>query len=122
MRDFCDSFDHLHPIATANGDLKDNQRPWALKAILSVIPPGSRVLEIGAGEPFIADILDRLGYEVWIVDPYDGTGNGPREYERFRRECQEFVSSAATFPNNCCTHRQPDLTAFTRFRFSIMCR
>jgi len=87
VRDFCDSFDQLHPIATANGDLKDNQRPWALKAILSVVPPGGRVLEIGAGEPFIADILDRLGYEVWVVDPYDGTGNGPLEYERFQKEC-----------------------------------
>jgi glycosyltransferase involved in cell wall biosynthesis/2-polyprenyl-3-methyl-5-hydroxy-6-metoxy-1,4-benzoquinol methylase len=87
VRDFCDSFDHLRPIATANGDLKDNQRPWVLKAILSIVSPGSRVLEIGAGEPFIADILDRLGYEVWVVDPYDGTGNGPVEYERFRTEC-----------------------------------
>jgi glycosyltransferase involved in cell wall biosynthesis/2-polyprenyl-3-methyl-5-hydroxy-6-metoxy-1,4-benzoquinol methylase len=86
-RDFSDSFDYLRPIATANGDLKDSQRPWALKAILSVVPPGSRVLEIGAGEPFIADILDRLDYEVWVVDPYDGTGNGPLEYERFRKEC-----------------------------------
>ena len=87
VRDFCDSFDHLNPISTANGDLKDNQRPWALKTILSIIPPNGRILEIGAGEPFIADILDRLGYEVWIVDPYDGAENGPLEYERFRHEC-----------------------------------
>src|SRR5262249_53783309 len=87
VRDFCDSFDHLHPLATANGDLKDSQRPWMLKAILSAVPPKSRVLEIGAGEPFVADILDRLGYEVWVVDPYDGSGNGPTEYERFRNEC-----------------------------------
>jgi glycosyltransferase involved in cell wall biosynthesis/2-polyprenyl-3-methyl-5-hydroxy-6-metoxy-1,4-benzoquinol methylase len=87
VRDFCDSFDHLNPIATANGDLKDCQRPWVLKAILSLVTPGGRVLEIGAGEPFIADILDRLGFEVWVVDPYDGTGNGPLEYERFRNEC-----------------------------------
>jgi glycosyltransferase involved in cell wall biosynthesis len=87
VRDFCDSFDHLHPIATANGDLKDCQRPWALKTILSRVRPGGRVLEIGAGEPFIADILDRLDFEVWVVDPYDGTGNGPLEYERFRSEC-----------------------------------
>lgn len=87
VRDYCDSFDNLRPIATANGDLKDNQRPWVLKAILSVVRPGGRILEIGAGEPFVADIFDRLGYEVWVVDPYDGTGNGPVEYERFRNEC-----------------------------------
>jgi glycosyltransferase involved in cell wall biosynthesis/2-polyprenyl-3-methyl-5-hydroxy-6-metoxy-1,4-benzoquinol methylase len=87
VRDYCDSFDNLRPIATASGDLKDNQRPWVLKAILSIVRPGGRILEIGAGGPFVADIFDRLGYEVWVVDPYDGTGNGPVEYERFRNEC-----------------------------------
>ena len=86
VRDFCDSFEHLRPIATANGG-PNTQRPWVLKAILAVVPPGSRVLEIGAGEPFIADILDRLGYEVWVVNPCDGTRNGSLEYERFRDEC-----------------------------------
>jgi Methyltransferase domain len=85
VRDFCDSFEHLRPVATANGD-PNSQRPWVLKAILAVVPPGSRVLEIGAGEPFIADILDRLGYEVWVVNPYDGTRDGSLEYERFRDE------------------------------------
>jgi glycosyltransferase involved in cell wall biosynthesis/2-polyprenyl-3-methyl-5-hydroxy-6-metoxy-1,4-benzoquinol methylase len=87
VRDYCDSFDNLRPIATVSGDLKDNQRPWVLKAILSMVRRGGRILEIGAGEPFVADIFDRLGYEVWVVDPYDGTGNGPVEYERFRNEC-----------------------------------
>jgi hypothetical protein len=82
-----DSFDYLHSIATAGGDLKDSQRSWVLKAILSLVPPCGRVLEIGGGEPFIADILDRLGYEVWIVDPFDGTANRPLDYERFRTEC-----------------------------------
>src|SRR3954470_17816750 len=70
VKDYCDSFDHLRPLATANADLKDVQRPWVLKAILSRVPRGGRVLEIGAGEPFVADILERLGYEVSIVDPY----------------------------------------------------
>jgi SAM-dependent methyltransferase len=26
---------------------------------------------------------------VWIVDPYDGSGNGPREFRRFRTECRD---------------------------------
>ena len=86
VSDFCDSVDHLPTLATANGDLKDVQRPWVLKAILGRVPRGGKLLEIGAGEPLVADLLRRLGYEVWIVDPYDGTGNGPREFERFRRE------------------------------------
>jgi hypothetical protein len=89
VRDYCDSFDQLRPLATANQDLKDAQRPWMLKAILSQVPPGARLLEIGAGEPFVADMLERMGYEVTIVDPYDGSGNGPREYEIFRRQCPD---------------------------------
>jgi hypothetical protein len=87
VRDYCDSFDHLNPLATANGDLKDVQRPWLLKAILGQIPRGGRLVEIGAGEPWVADLLTRLGYEVWIVDPYDGSGNGPREYAAFSAQC-----------------------------------
>jgi 2-polyprenyl-3-methyl-5-hydroxy-6-metoxy-1,4-benzoquinol methylase len=89
VSDFCDSVDHLRPLSTLNGDLKDCQRPWALKAILSKFHRGSRILEIGAGEPIVGDILTRLGYKVWIVDPYDGSGNGPRQYEQYRRECPQ---------------------------------
>ncbi|MBN2405755.1 MAG: class I SAM-dependent methyltransferase [Coriobacteriia bacterium] len=86
VRDFCDSFDHLRWLATANGDLKDLQRPWMLKAILSRVGTrGGRLLEIGAGEPLVADLLQRLGHDVLIIDPYDGSGNGPRDYSRFRR-------------------------------------
>ena len=87
VRDYCDSFDHLRPLATANGDLKDLQRPWALKAVVGALGGrAGRILEIGAGEPLVADLLARLGHEVWVVDPYDGSGNGPVEYERFRDE------------------------------------
>jgi len=87
VRDYCDSFDHLRPLATLNGDLKDLQRPWMLKAVLGAARGRrGRLLEIGAGEPFVADLLQRLGHEVWIVDPYDGSGNGPREFRQFRSD------------------------------------
>lgn len=98
VRDYCDSFDHLRPLATGMGDLKDLQRPWALKAVLArVSARGARLLEIGAGEPFVADLLQRLGHEVWIVDPYDGSGNGPREFRRFRGECRDLKFVRAQF-------------------------
>ncbi len=100
VRDFCDSFDHIHPLATANGDLKDVQRPWMLKAILGKVKPGSRVLEIGAGEPFVADLLNRLGYEVWIVDPYDGSGNGPVDLAYFSAQCPAIRFIQAEFSDN----------------------
>lgn len=85
VRDYCDSADHLAPLATMSGDLKDVQRPWALKAVLGAARGRrGRVLEIGAGQPVVADLLQRLGHEVWVADPYDGSGNGPTEYRQFR--------------------------------------
>jgi glycosyltransferase involved in cell wall biosynthesis len=83
VRDYSDSCDNLRSL-TGNGDLKDCQRPWVLKAILSKVRAKGRLLEIGAGEPIVADLLQQLGYEVWIVDPYDGSGNGPTQYEQYR--------------------------------------
>jgi SAM-dependent methyltransferase len=79
VRDYCDSVDHLSPLAKANQDMKDVQRPWVLKAILGTVPVGGRLLEIGAGEPIVADLLARLGYEVWVIDPYDGRAGGPAD-------------------------------------------
>jgi hypothetical protein len=86
VRDYCDSADYLGALATNSGDLKDVQRPWLIKAILANVPSGGRLLEIGAGTPTVAHILARLGYDVTVVDPYDGSGNGPRDGERFRLE------------------------------------
>jgi uncharacterized UPF0146 family protein len=84
VRDFADSVDHMPGLAGANFDMKDLQRCWMLKAILGNVEPGGRLLEIGAGEPLVAGALSRAGYDVVVVDPYDGSGNGPREYETFR--------------------------------------
>jgi 2-polyprenyl-3-methyl-5-hydroxy-6-metoxy-1,4-benzoquinol methylase len=84
VRDFCDSVDQFGALATVSGDLKDVQRPWMIKAILGGVRPGGRLIEIGAGQPLVADMLTKLGYAVTIVDPYDGSGNGPREYAAFR--------------------------------------
>ena len=72
VRDYCDSADHLPALASVNGDLKDVQRPWTLKAILGRVPSGGRLLEIGAGDPHVADMLARIGYDVTLIDPYDG--------------------------------------------------
>jgi methyltransferase family protein len=83
VRDFCDSADHLAEVMLFNGDMKDVQRTWAIKTILGRVPIGGKLLEIGAGEPIVANALQTLGYDVTIIDPYDGTGNGPRAYEQF---------------------------------------
>lgn len=83
VRDYCDSWEHLRPLTSIAGDLKDVQRPWMVKAIVGSVPIGGRICEIGAGEPFVADFLAQCGFEVTIVDPYDGSGQGPVDYEAF---------------------------------------
>lgn len=84
VRDFCDSRDHLKFLSAIQSDLKDLQRPWTTKAILGLLPTGSRLLEIGAGEPVVAQLLCELGYVVTVVDPYDGSGRGPTAVAYYR--------------------------------------
>ncbi|MBV9009825.1 MAG: class I SAM-dependent methyltransferase [Verrucomicrobia bacterium] len=86
VRDYCDSCDYLPGLSTAQNDLKDLQRPWTLKAALGLTPPGGSLLEIGAGEPFVAALLSDLGYNVTVVDPYDGSGRGPTAFKHFVRK------------------------------------
>jgi hypothetical protein len=83
VRDYCESLDHLPQITGVDGDLKNVQRPWAVKALLRAVPPPARLLEIGGGEPIVSGFLNELGYDVTLVDPYDGFGNGPTEYEKY---------------------------------------
>src|SRR5256885_2522450 len=86
VRDYCESLDELPQITAVDGDLKNVQRPWAVKAILANVPPPARLLEIGGGEPIVSGFLTELGYDVTLVDPYDGFGNGPTEYERYTQQ------------------------------------
>ena len=85
VADYVDSLEHLPDLATTNRDLKDVQRTWVFKAILGRLPSGSRLLEIGGGDPWVAERLAKLGYEVWIVDPYDGRDNGPDNFRELQR-------------------------------------
>jgi Methyltransferase domain len=84
VRDFADSRINLPDLCGLNGDLKNIQRAWMVKAILGTVPIGSNILEIGAGEPVVADMLTNLGYNVTIVDPYDGSGNGPTQFSEYK--------------------------------------
>lgn len=98
VRDFADSVDNMPGLAGANFDMKDLQRCWMIKAILGHVPIGGRLLEIGAGEPLVAGALSRMGYDVTVVDPYDGSGNGPREFEAFRTAYPDLRFVREQFP------------------------
>jgi uncharacterized UPF0146 family protein len=98
VRDFADSADQMPGLAGANFDMKDMQRCWMIKAILGNVERGSRILEIGAGEPLVAGALSRVGYDVTVVDPYDGSGNGPREFEAFKTAYPDLKFVREQFP------------------------
>jgi SAM-dependent methyltransferase len=85
VEDYCDSVDHLPEITGLQGDLKDVQRPWTAKTLLTLVKPGSTLIEIGAGRPDVAQFLVDCGYQVIAVDPYEGAGNGPTEYEAYKQ-------------------------------------
>lgn len=84
VRDLADSTATMPGLAGASFDMKDLQRCWMVKAIVGNVEPGSRILEVGAGEPLVAGVLSRLGYQVTVVDSYLGSGNGPTEFEAFK--------------------------------------
>jgi len=86
VRDFCDSADHLPQVCKLHDDIKNVQRPWLIKTILSQVPLGGKLLEIGGGEPIVCGILAELGYQVTLVDPYEGAGNGPTEYAQYSQQ------------------------------------
>jgi SAM-dependent methyltransferase len=98
VRDFADSLDNLAGLARANGDMKDLQRSWMVKAVLGSVEKGDRLVEIGAGEPLVAALLTNLGHQVTVVDPYDGSGQGPLEFERFRTAYPEVEFVRERFP------------------------
>ena len=102
VRDYCGSYDLFPKLATYNGDLKDQQRCWMLKSILATVPIGSKIVEIGAGEPIVADILGRLGYSVVVVDPYEGAGNGPIAVEQFKSMYSHVDYIVDWFSTNLC--------------------
>jgi 2-polyprenyl-3-methyl-5-hydroxy-6-metoxy-1,4-benzoquinol methylase len=100
VRDYVDSAERLPSLATASRDLKDVQRPWAVKAILGSVQPGSRLLEIGAGEPVVAELLARLGYDVTVVDPYDGRERGPADVDAIRAAAPHVRVIRGLFPRD----------------------
>jgi hypothetical protein len=98
VRDLADSTDNLAGLARANGDMKDLQRCWALKSVLGSVERGAPVIEIGAGEPLVAGLLAQLGHRVTVVDPYDGSDQGPRAFEEFRASYPDVEFIRERFP------------------------
>src|SRR5437762_952673 len=99
VADYVESYELLPLLATNAGDLKDVQRPWAVKVIFGSVPKNSMLCEIGAGERLVADILQRSGYSVTVVDTYLGLGQGPTEFETFKKKYPNLRFTREFFSN-----------------------
>lgn len=101
VREFCEYADVCPELFAGCQDLKDAQRAWAVKAILACVPPGGSLVEIGGGQPTVAQSLIDLGYSVTVVDPYDGSGNGPVEYDSYRSTYPAVRFLRSLFTSQC---------------------
>lgn len=72
-------------LVSEKADLKDVQRPWALEKAIELAPPGSRVLDLGGSRAELADALSSHA-QVTVIDPYDGSGNGPANVDFYRNK------------------------------------
>ncbi len=59
-----------------DSSLKSYQHCLVLSFIRSFIPVGSRILDVGGGTSRISNLLQNE-YECWIIDKFEGCGNGP---------------------------------------------
>ena len=100
VRDFANGVDYLPELAAISKDLKDAQRPWVMKAILGMVPQGGRLLEIGAGDPHVVHWLSQMGYQIVIVDPYDGSGHGPTDFEFYQEHFPDVKFIRENFSDN----------------------
>jgi hypothetical protein len=100
VRDFANGVDYLLELATVSKDLKDAQRPWMMKSILGMVPQGGRLLEIGAGDPHVVHWLSQMGYQIVVVDPYDGSGHGPTDFEYYREHFPDVKFIRENFSDN----------------------
>lgn len=75
-------------LISEKGDVKDVQRPWVVETIRDLLPQGSRVLDLGGSACEVAGFL-KSHCSVTVVDPYDGSGNGPTNPNVYRKRHPE---------------------------------
>ncbi len=46
----------------------------------------ARLVEVGSGEPMVANVLTNYGYHVTVIDPLDGLARGPDNFEAIRAQ------------------------------------
>lgn len=76
VHDYTRYFQTCPDLLGPKGDLKDVQRPWVLETLKEYVPKGQAVIDMGGSACELASCFMN-DYVVTVIDPYDGTGNGP---------------------------------------------
>ena len=93
VADLAESADAMPNLIGASPPPLGVQRGWVIKALLGSVPEGSAILEVAGSGPLAAGVLARLGFEVTVVDPFDGTASEPHRFTTVTRDYSalEFV-------------------------------
>jgi hypothetical protein len=77
VADYAESVDAMPHLMAASAPPLGPQRGWAIKTLVATVPEGGAILELAGSSPLAAGVLARLGYEVTVLDPFDGTASEP---------------------------------------------
>ncbi len=77
VADYAESIDAMPHLMAASAPPLGPQRGWAIKALVATVPEGSAILELAGSSPLASGVLARLGYDVTVLDPFDGTASEP---------------------------------------------
>lgn len=64
--------------------LKEVQRAWVFDQLHQRLAPGAKVIDLGGSACELADVLSAR-FEMTVVDPHDGSGNGPKNPDAYRK-------------------------------------
>ena len=98
VADLAESADAMPQLIAASPPPLGLQRGWALKALLGSVPQGSAILELAGAGPLAAGVLQRLGYDVTILDPFDGTASEPHRFSAVTRDYSAIEFIRDRFP------------------------
>ena len=82
--EYLDHLEMFPDLVSSYGDLKDVQRPWAIEACRTNLQSGARILDLGGSRCEVATYLLKE-FALTVVDPYDGSGNGPTNPDIYRK-------------------------------------
>jgi hypothetical protein len=93
VADYAESIDAMPHLMAASAPPLGPQRGWAIKALVATVPEGASILELAGSSPIASGVLARLGYDVTVLDPFDGTASEPHTFTAVTRNYSvlEFV-------------------------------